>query len=142
MVAETLKPHYVKFIEQFRSSQDTLRVYDNGKLIFTSTRKRLIPIIDYINAFAPTLNPVFILDRIVGNAAALLLKIANCGEVYAKVGSKLAVSSLCRMDICFTFDKIVPHIINQNGDGTCPMEQLSMGKTPEEFWMLLCSRDL
>jgi hypothetical protein len=142
MVAETLKPHYMNFIEQFRFSPDTLRVYDEGKLIFSSTKRRLTPIIDYINAFAPALNPVLILDRVVGNAAALLLKIAVCEEVYAVVGSELAVSSLCRMDICFTFDKIVPYVINQIGDGMCPMEQLSIGKTQEEFWMLLRSRGL
>ena len=142
MVTETLNSSYSDFMAQFHCSADTLRVYDEGKLIFTSTKKRLTPIIDYINAFAPALNPVLILDRIVGNAAALLLKIAVCEEVYAEVGSELAVSSLCRMDICFTFDKMVPYVINQTGDGMCPMEQLSMGKTPEEFWMLLRSRGL
>lgn len=28
-------------------------------------------------------------------------------------------------------------ILNQKGDGLCPMEGLSLGKTPEEFYRLL-----
>jgi hypothetical protein len=126
-----LKPSW---IEEFLNSTDTLRVYKDASLIFSSNKDRLAPLIDFLKGFAPDIGQMYFLDRVVGNAAALLLVRACCSEVYSEVGSELAAQTLRDAAIRFEFKLTVPFIINQRGDDMCPMERLSLGKTPEAFW--------
>jgi hypothetical protein len=48
------------------------------------------------------------------------------------VASQAAVHSLEKFGISYHFSKIVPCI--QEGNDICPMEKLSEGKTPDEFY--------
>ena len=127
--------HGNKLLGQFITSGDTLWVYKGTELIFQSRKERLIPLLDYIDAFVPRINGVTIFDRIVGNAAALLLKKALCLKVYSPVASQAAVHSLEKFGISYHFSKIVPCI--WEGDNLCPMEKLSGGKTPDEFYQVV-----
>ncbi len=120
-------------IAAFRGSGDTLRVYHDGRLVFSSVKDRLAPLIEYIGSLAHSFQGVCILDRVVGNAAALLLIRAACREVFSETGSEHAAATLSAAGIAFRFDKTVPFILNDSADGMCPMEKLSLGKTPEEF---------
>lgn len=124
-----------ELLGQFIKSGDTLWVCKEAKLIFRSRKERLMPLLDYINAFVPQIRGVTVFDRVVGNAAALLLKKALCFEVYSPVASQLAVHSLKEFGISYHFLKIIPHILE--GNGICPMEKLSIGKTPEEFYKVV-----
>ncbi|MFC1937172.1 DUF1893 domain-containing protein, partial [Chloroflexota bacterium] len=83
---------------------------------------------------APYEEGVTVFDRIVGNAAALLLKMILCREIYSPLGSELAIETLNRFGISYHFDKITPHIQNQSQQDICPMEKLSLDKDPEEFY--------
>jgi hypothetical protein len=119
-------------------SSDTFRVYHQGKLIFKSKKERLSPLLEYIDRFVPQVKDVVIFDRIVGNAAALLLKKAFCLEIYSPLGSEFAIQTLSEQGIKYHFSKTVPYILNQAGDDICPMEKLSLGKSSEEFFRRLC----
>lgn len=124
--------HSDKLLAQFIKSGDTLWVYKGTGLIFQSRKKRLMPLLDYIDAFVPRIKGVTIFDRIVGNAAALLLKKALCLKLYSPVASQVAVHSLEKFGISYHFSKIAPCI--REGNDICPMEKLSEGKTPDEFY--------
>jgi hypothetical protein len=124
--------HGSKLLGEFTGSRDNLWVYQGTKLIFRSRRKRLLPLLDYIKAFVPQTEGVIIYDRIVGNAAALLLKKALCLTVYSPVASQAAVQSLEKFGISYHFLSIVSQI--QVGDDVCPMEKLAEGKSPDEFY--------
>jgi hypothetical protein len=119
------------------NSEDTLWVYHGDKLIFCSKKERLSPLLDYIRDFAPKVKGVTVFDRVVGNAAALLLKRAFCLEVYSPLGSRFAARTLRHQGIRYHFSKTVPHILNERGNGICPMEKLSLGKSSEQFLRLL-----
>ena len=123
---------------RFVDSSDTFRVYHQGKLIFKSKKERLSPLLEYIDRFVPQVKDVVIFDRIVGNAAALLLKKAFCLEIYSPLGSEFAIQTLSEQGIKYHFSKTVPYILNQAGDDICPMEKLSLGKSSEEFFRRLC----
>ncbi|MHB8085057.1 MAG: DUF1893 domain-containing protein [Dehalococcoidia bacterium] len=122
------------WIEEFLKSTDTLRVYKGTRLIFSSRKDRLAPLIDFLKDFNPEWEEACFLDRVVGNAAALLLVKAGCSDVYSEIGSELAARTLNDAGIKFEFKLTVPFIINQCGDDMCPMEKLSLCKTPEAFW--------
>jgi len=69
-----------------------------------------------------------------GNAAALLSVKADCRKVYSPVGSQLAIKTLGDYNAEYHFIKIVPYIQNREGEGMCPMEKLSINKSPDEFY--------
>ena len=77
------------------------------------------------------------LDKVTGNAAALLMEKVLCREVFSSLGSKLAAETLERFGITRHFTKTVPYIINREGNGMCPFEKMSMGKSPDEFYNLV-----
>lgn len=125
---------YSSLFNEFLTSDDTLRVYEGDRLIFSSSKDRLLPLMEYIDRFAPDHQQVVIFDKIIGNAAALLSIKADCQEVFSPLGSQFAIKTLEKYAIKYHFTKIVPFIQRDEGEGMCPMEKLSMGKGPEEFY--------
>jgi hypothetical protein len=98
-----------------------------------SEKDRLEPFLDYI-ATPPVAGEVTVLDRVTGNAAALLAILAGAVTVYGLVGSEYAARTLTARGVDYEFGTTVPSIQRADGGGICPMEQLSLGKTPEEFY--------
>ena len=127
---------------QFLVSNDKLRVYSEDRLIFTSSRDGLLSLLEYIDKVSPYEKDITVFDRVVGNAAALLLKRVFCGEVYSPLASELAVKTLRRFGIGYHFTEIVPYIRGQGQEGMCPMEKLSLGKSPKEFYQACLTLDL
>ncbi|MFH1022897.1 MAG: DUF1893 domain-containing protein [Planctomycetota bacterium] len=123
-----------RLFQEFLVSGDTLQVYEGSQRIFASGKDRLLPLLEYIDSFSPTSRKVVILDKIVGNAAALLSILANCQEVHSPLGSQLAIATLDEYGIRHHFTVVVPYILQHTGNAMCPMEKLSMNKKPEEFY--------
>lgn len=131
---------YTDLFNEFLNSSDTLQIYRDEDLIFTSEKERLVPLMEYLAESDSGEGPVVILDKVMGNAAALLSVKANCREVYSPLGSELAVKTLEKYNIEYHLTEIVPYIIRDDGKGMCPMEKLSIGKGPEEFYREMKSR--
>lgn len=96
--------------------------------------------LEYLAHFSPYEVDVVVFDRVVGNAAALLLKKILCREVYSELGSENAIKTLVSSGIDYHFNKTVPYIENDSRQDMCPMEKLSLGKSPEEFYEALKKR--
>jgi hypothetical protein len=127
----------MRIFNEFVSGNDTLRVYQNDKLLFSSKKDRVIPLLEYIDRFADQHREVVIFDKIMGNAAALLSVKANASEVYSPLGSQLAVITLDRYDIKHHLNQITDFIRKPASEEMCPMERLSIDKEPEEFYTLM-----
>ena len=125
---------YQEFYRAFLKSDDTLRIYRDGKLVFSSKKDRLMPLMDYVKEHGPAQQPVTIFDKVMGNAAACLAARVNCNEVFSPLGSELGIETLKENKIAYHLDKVVPYIIRDDGKDMCPMERLSIDKTPEEFY--------
>jgi hypothetical protein len=95
---------------------------------------------EYIADYGAGEQPVAIFDRIMGNAAALLAVKVNCSEVYSPLGSELGIKTLERFGIEYHLSEIVPYILRPDGKGMCPMERLSIGKEPDEFYREMQAR--
>ncbi len=123
--------------ESFLQSDDTVWFLRGEERVFQSQKKGIAPLLEYLDLFdTHDEGEVIVFDRVVGNAAALLVKLAQCREVYAALASEPAVETLNGFDIPGRFQKIVPHIINRKGTGMCPFERLSIGKSPADFYKL------
>ncbi len=128
---------YMRLFNEFMVSSDSLQVYEDSKLIFSSTGDKLLPLMEYVNDFSPYHQQVIIFDSIVGNAAALLAVKANCREVYSPLGSEHAVRTLEKYGIGYYLSEIVPYIKKANRKDMCPMEKLALNKEPEEFYEVM-----
>lgn len=126
-------------LSEFRASGDTLRVYEDNRLIFSSGKDRLLPLLEYIDRFTARHQQVVIFDKLMGNAAALLAIKAGCREVYSPLGSQLAIKTLEKYGIKHHLVEIVPYIQRPDGREMCPMEKLSIDKEPEEFYEAICA---
>lgn len=131
---------YTDMFSAFLASDDTLRIYQDETLIFSSQKDQLLPLMEYLANDSPGQQPVIILDKIMGNAAALLAVKANSQEVYSPLGSELAVNTLEKYNIEYNLSEIVPYIQRPDGKSMCPMEKLSIGKEPEEFYQEMKAR--
>ena len=118
----------------FQRSEDTVRIYLSDNLLFRSAEKGVRPLLTYLLEFHPCPEGVTVFDRIVGNAAALLLKKASCREIHSIIGSETAAETLKRLGIAHSFQTTVPFISNRAGDGMCPFEKASIGKSSDEFY--------
>ncbi|MBA7663438.1 hypothetical protein ES703_71479 [subsurface metagenome] len=123
-----------QLFKKFQKTEDTLWICLTGNLLFRSTEKGIAPLLTYLQEFPPGPEGVIVFDRVVGNAAALLLKKAFGKKVYSLTGSELAAKTLKRLGITYSFLTVVPYISNRAGDDMCPFEKASIGKSPEEFY--------
>ena len=125
---------YTPLFNEFLASDDSLRVYKDGELVFSSSEDGLLPLLEYIVGFAAYQQQVVVFDKIMGNAAALLSVKADCQEVYSPLGSEIAVRTLEKYGIKYQINEIIPYIQKADRKEMCPMEKLSLDKSPEEFY--------
>ena len=123
---------YARLFNKFLTGRDSLQVYKGNKLLFSSNKDGLLPLLEYIDGFTHY-HRVVIFDKIMGNAAALLCVKANCREVYSPLGSQLAITTLDKYSIKYHLTEIIPYIQKPDGKDMCPMEKLSLDKEPGEF---------
>ena len=99
-----------------------------------------MPLMEYLAEAGPQPEKVTIFDKVMGNAAALLSVKAGCGEVWSPLGSELAKDTLKKYEIVHHLSATVPYITQADGKNMCPMEKLSIGKEPEEFYRIMRER--
>lgn len=123
--------------ESFLKSADAIWIIGTGGIIFQSQRRGIAPLLRYIHQTPSLEEESVIFDKVIGNAAALLMKKALCREVFSPIGSEPAAETLRGFGIIGHFTETVPHIINREGSGMCPFEAMSLGKSPDEFYELV-----
>ena len=65
-------------------------------------------------------------DKVVGKAAAMMLVRGGTLEVYAEIISEPALEVLKAHKVLCLYNELVPHIINRDKTGVCPMEEAVM----------------
>jgi len=125
-----------RLFSEFLKSGNSLWVYKDGRHLFTSSKSGILPLLEYIETLAPHHRQITIFDKVVGNAAALLSVKAAVEEINSPLGSELAAKTLSDYDIKYHFSETAPYIKNRSQDDMCPMEKLSIDRSPEEFFEL------
>ncbi len=126
--------------EKFLKSSWGLELWLGNEIIFRSKKSGVRGLLDFISEQGEKREGIIIFDKIVGQAVALLAAYLKAKEVYGVTGSELATKALGKYKIKFYFSETVPKILNQDKTGPCPMEKLSIDKTPEEFYKCLINR--
>ncbi len=112
----------------------TCVISDSKEIIFTSKKRGVEPLIDFINTLKDKDN-YSLADKVIGKTAALLCIKAGIMYVNTIVISTPAKIIFQRNAITFEFETEVPAISNRDNTGLCPMESLSKGvTTPDEMY--------
>jgi len=126
--------------EEFIKSSWGLELWLGDEIVFRSKKSGVQGLLDFINERNGTEEGIVIFDKIVGQAVALLAAYLKAKEVYGVTGSELASKALEKYKIKFYFQNTVPNILNKDQTGLCPMEKLSVDKTPEKFYKYLLQK--
>ncbi|WP_394010993.1 DUF1893 domain-containing protein [Anaerococcus cruorum] len=101
-------------------------VVKENKVVNTSNKNGLMPILDLYNNDKSLLKEASVADKVIGKAAALLLIEAGIKELYTDLISENAISILDDTNIKYIYKTKVKEIRNRDNTGRCPMEELSL----------------
>ena len=93
-------------------------------------RRGVADLFDAVTSHPDLTQGASVADKVIG--------LGGVAEVYAEVISRPAVSKLQDAGISLSYGKTVDHIINREGTGICPVEQLtSTAQSADEAWKLI-----
>lgn len=96
------------------------------------------PILEIVDEMGEKIEGCIIGDRILGRASSLLCRYAKVGGVYSPQGTKTAIALLIMGGIPCQVDRLIPKIMNRDGDGSCPFEKLLKDVvSPDEAYKLI-----
>jgi len=131
-----------KEFEKFAKSDFGLEIWAGGKAVFSSKKEGIKGILEFIKKKKRTTKDLIVFDKKVGNAVSLLCVYLKAKKVYGVVGSQSAGKTLKKNKIKFHFSKTIPNILNKYETDLCPMEKMSLKKTPEIFLDLLKTKGI
>ncbi|WP_105617820.1 DUF1893 domain-containing protein [Vallitalea okinawensis] len=106
------------------SEKLTCVIVKGNNVIMTSHEKGVRPLLQYLRDSNEKPQKVFLADKVIGKAAALLAVLADVHTVFADILSEEAKKVLDENNIVVEYNQLVPYIKNRLGTGQCPMENL------------------
>jgi hypothetical protein len=103
-------------------------VIRNGDIVRTFTQRGVADLYALLKNEPQFLAGASVADKVIGRAAATLMLIGGVKEIYADTISEGALEILEGTDIVPTYTQRVPHIINRERSGWCPLERLTCGE--------------
>lgn len=106
-----------------RSGAASLCAADDEALVYCETGRGVTPLLAVLERERSSAHkPLDWGDKLVGRAAGLLLVLATPRSVFARTMSSGAAEVLRTAGIPFTYDVLIPDVLNREGTGPCPME--------------------
>lgn len=105
---------------------------------YVSTLKGVAPLLQPLVKDIEFFQGSYVVDRVIGKAAAILLIKGQIKQLHAIMLSKHAKKILEQYAISYTYDELVEHIINRDGTDMCPMEKavLEIDDIEQGFWVI------
>jgi hypothetical protein len=111
--------------EILQTGQLTFVLMKEGRVIKTSHKGGIIPLIEVIKQDDRVLDKAVIADKVIGRAAALLAVHYKVRAIYAELISQKAREILDKHSIFYQFKQCVPYIKNRELNDQCPLEKLT-----------------
>ena len=108
---------------KIENGQFTCIVINEDKVLFQKKGIGVKPIIELYEGDKTAFESTYVLDKVIGKAAAMLLSLAGAKYVYGQIMSKAAIEYLKKRDIEIEYKNYVDAIHNRTGDGVCPLEK-------------------
>lgn len=111
--------------EILEKEQFTFVLIKKGRVIKTSHKGGVIPLMEVIRQDDRALDKAIIADKVIGRAAALLAVHYHVKAIYAELISQKAREVLDNHSIFYQFAQCVPYIKNRELNDQCPLEKLT-----------------
>ena len=111
--------------EMLQKEQFTFVLMKEGRVIKTSHKGGVIPLMEVIRQDDKVLDKAVIADKVIGRAAALLAVYYQVKAVYAELISQKAREVLDNHSVFYQFKQCVPYIKNREHNDQCPLEKLT-----------------
>ncbi len=123
-------------LEEFTNLKESLIIYQDKEIIFSSYDSDIIPLIKFLDRKKELFSEVIIFDKYIGRAAGLLMTKISPSFIYTPIISEKAVNLFIEYEIDFEATKIVKYLMGKASNEMCQWEKLSIGKYPDEFYLL------
>lgn len=101
----------------------TCLVVKNDEVIYSANGRGVKPLINLYENEAEKLKDGYVIDKIIGKAAAIIIILGQAKKVYGEIMSESAYKLLISYHIEAEFGHLVDTIVNRQGDGMCPLER-------------------
>ena len=108
-------------LQLLRDGQAACVVLRDSEIIRAETGRGVAPMIRLYEDGA--LQGAYVVDKIVGKAAAMLMTLGGVSGCYALTVSRAALDWFVGHGIPVEYEVCAEYIVNRAGDGICPMEQ-------------------
>lgn len=108
-------------LQLLRDGQAACVVLRDGEIVRAETGRGVAPMIRLYEDGA--LQGAYVVDKIVGKAAAMLMTLGGVSGCYALTVSRAALDWFVGHGIPVEYEVCAEYIVNRAGDGICPMEQ-------------------
>lgn len=98
-------------------------IIKNGKIMYTADGRGVSPLLKVYKADPVMLKNAFVVDKIIGKAAAMILVLSGVKQVYGRIMSTAGRNYLERHGITVEYGRCVDVITNRTHDGICPIEK-------------------
>jgi riboflavin transporter FmnP len=120
IIGEDLLTHAKAMI---KSGEASCIVIKNGKVARAKDGRGVSPLLEFYKTEPQILYGAFVVDKIIGKAAAMILTLGGAKEVYGEVISAAALEYLNRRGLPARFGRCVDVISARDGKGICPIEK-------------------
>lgn len=108
------------------SGKVSCAVIRDGKIISTAKGQGIAPLLTFYENEPEILKDAFVVDKVIGKAAAMILVLGGAKQVYGELMSETAVEYLTQHGCRALFGKKIDVVANRSGDGICPLENSVM----------------
>ncbi|MGL5014750.1 MAG: DUF1893 domain-containing protein [Bacteroidales bacterium] len=113
-----------RLIEMLRVGNHSC-VIESGDEVRSFMHRGVIDIYELLVNEPSFLKGARIADKVVGKAAASLMILGGVTHLHTEVISEMALELLQSNGVVVSYSKVVPYIINREGNDWCPLEKAS-----------------
>jgi len=113
-------------IRMINNEQASCVIIKNNNIIHTDKAPGIKPLIYLYENKPEIMKNAFIVDKVIGKAAAMMAVLGGASKVYGVLISKSAIEYLNRNNIPVEYGECIERISNRAGDGICPLEETVM----------------
>ena len=112
-----------KAVQMIKDGEITCAVINKNEIVHTEYGRGVSPLLNIIKAQPDILKNAFVVDKIIGKAAAMILAAGGVSKVYGLVMSMAGREYLGKHGISAEYSECVDIISNRDGTDICPIEK-------------------
>lgn len=117
------KSGYEKARTLVKTGEVSCVLLKEDEIIAVNRGAGILPLLALYDAEPQKMETALLVDKVIGRATAMIALNGKVGAVHAGVMSEDALELLEEKGVSATYDKLVPKILNRQGNGLCPMEK-------------------